>query len=153
MTFAPTKPDARLRAISLWQPWASLIAMGEKHFETRSWATPYRGLLAIHAAKQWGIGERNAFDWFNRDMPDLQTRWPHSDHPARPLPLGAVLFVFRLVDVMRTDEIATLSYRELAFGDYTPGRFAWQLEMVEVFEQPIPAKGAQSLWWWERSTL
>jgi ribosomal protein S27E len=44
-----------MKAISLWQPWASLIACGAKPFETRSWAPP-RGLIgqtiAIHAAKK-----------------------------------------------------------------------------------------------------
>ena len=40
-----------MKAISLWQPWASAIAIGEKTIETRSWWTPHRGALAIHAAK------------------------------------------------------------------------------------------------------
>ncbi len=38
-----------MKALSLWQPWASLIALGVKTIETRSWATNYRGPLAIHA--------------------------------------------------------------------------------------------------------
>ncbi len=42
-----------MKAISIWQPWASLIAIGAKQIETRSWATGYRGLLVIHAAKRW----------------------------------------------------------------------------------------------------
>lgn len=42
-----------MRAISLWQPWASAIALGSKRIETRSWSTSYRGPLAIHAAKSW----------------------------------------------------------------------------------------------------
>jgi activating signal cointegrator 1 len=41
-----------VKAISLWQPWATLIALGEKKFETRSWLTNYRGQIAIHAAKR-----------------------------------------------------------------------------------------------------
>ncbi len=41
-----------MRALSLHQPWASLIAEGVKTIETRSWATKYRGPLAIHAAKR-----------------------------------------------------------------------------------------------------
>ena len=40
------------RTLSLWQPWASMIAVGLKRHETRSWETSYRGLLAIHAAKR-----------------------------------------------------------------------------------------------------
>jgi hypothetical protein len=41
-----------MKALSLWQPWASLVVAGTKHWETRSWSTDYRGLLAIHATKR-----------------------------------------------------------------------------------------------------
>lgn len=47
-----------MKAISLWQPWATLISTGDKTWETRSWATTYRGPLAIHAAKKFGPLER-----------------------------------------------------------------------------------------------
>lgn len=40
-----------MKALSLWQPWATLIAIGAKQYETRGWSTPYRGPLIIHAAK------------------------------------------------------------------------------------------------------
>lgn len=40
-----------MKAITLWQPWASLVACGAKIIETRSWPTSYRGPLAIHASK------------------------------------------------------------------------------------------------------
>lgn len=39
-----------MKAITIWQPWSSLLACGAKGFETRSWATSYRGPIAIHAA-------------------------------------------------------------------------------------------------------
>jgi len=39
-----------VKALTLHQPWASLIAVGAKRIETRSWSTSYRGPLAIHAA-------------------------------------------------------------------------------------------------------
>lgn len=38
-----------MRCITIRQPWATLIALGEKEFETRSWRTAYRGELGIHA--------------------------------------------------------------------------------------------------------
>jgi activating signal cointegrator 1 len=41
-----------MKIITIWQPWASLIALGFKKFETRSWGTHYRGKLAIHAARR-----------------------------------------------------------------------------------------------------
>lgn len=40
-----------MRCITLHQPWASLVSIGAKTIETRSWSTGYRGRLAIHAAK------------------------------------------------------------------------------------------------------
>ena len=42
----------RMKALTIWQPWAGAAAAGIKHNETRSWYTNYRGPLAIHAAKQ-----------------------------------------------------------------------------------------------------
>jgi hypothetical protein len=39
-----------MKTISLLQPWATLVAIGEKTIETRSWRTNYRGPLAIHAS-------------------------------------------------------------------------------------------------------
>jgi hypothetical protein len=41
-----------MKAITIIQPWATLLAIGEKKFETRSWGTKYRGELAIHASKK-----------------------------------------------------------------------------------------------------
>lgn len=41
-----------MKALTLWQPWASLVALGEKKIETRTWSTTYRGTLAIHASNQ-----------------------------------------------------------------------------------------------------
>ena len=37
--------------------------------------------------------------------------------------------------------------QELAFGDWMPGRYAWELENVKVWT-PIPAKGKQRIWNW-----
>ncbi len=53
-----------MKAITIWQPWASLLACGAKQYETRSWATSYRGPIAIHAAK------KNVLDY---SRPDKRT--------------------------------------------------------------------------------
>ena len=39
-----------MKAISLLQPWATLVSIGAKRVETRSWRTDYRGPIAIHAS-------------------------------------------------------------------------------------------------------
>jgi hypothetical protein len=41
-----------IRALSVRQPWASLIAEGRKTIETRSWRTSYRGPLLIVSTKR-----------------------------------------------------------------------------------------------------
>lgn len=40
-----------MKALSIRQPWAWLVAMGLKDIENRSWPTDYRGLILIHAAR------------------------------------------------------------------------------------------------------
>src|SRR5580765_8422282 len=45
--------EESMKILSLHQPWASLVAIGAKRYETRSWKTDYRGPIAIHAAKKW----------------------------------------------------------------------------------------------------
>jgi len=42
-----------MKALSLWNPWATLMVDGHKRVETRSWDTKYTGSLLIHAAKKW----------------------------------------------------------------------------------------------------
>src|ERR671916_581061 len=52
-----------MKAISLWQPWASLVIIGAKVWETRSWSTTYRGSLLIHAsAKKPSKREKDMFE-------------------------------------------------------------------------------------------
>ncbi len=40
-----------MRALSIQQPWASLIVSGYKHVENRNWSTKFRGEFLIHAGK------------------------------------------------------------------------------------------------------
>jgi activating signal cointegrator 1 len=44
-----------MKALSLMQPWATLLICGEKTVETRSWRTSHRGLLAVHASKTFPL--------------------------------------------------------------------------------------------------
>lgn len=144
-----------MKALTLWQPWASLIALGEKKVETRCWSTKYRGELAIHAAAQippkW-LGASREFPEFRRELADVFCVRPQ-DLAARidvMLPRGSVLCIVGLVDIKTTDEVAeTLSEREKIFGNYESGRYAWFFELVEKFETPIPAKGNRLLWNWD----
>ena len=90
-----------MRALTLHQPWASLIALRVKMIETRDWATGYRGPLAIHAGKKCIKGEVGAYsveqDNPRRSSPAFLLRGESLGWPYR-LPLGAVIAVVNLVD-------------------------------------------------------
>lgn len=139
-----------MKALSLWQPWASLIAWGAKEYETRSWPTDYRGKLAIHAAKRKPtyndtLHMREIF------YPVMRDHMRPTNYSLEYLPLGAVLCICELEAVYHTEQVSPhISEQERAFGDFSPGRAAWKLKVVEVFDRPIPAKGMQQLWDWER---
>lgn len=129
----------RIKALSLWQPWASLIAEGHKSYETRSWRTNYHGWLAIHAAKRW-----------KHDQRAIMQNWPYRNLALPdPLPFGAVVAVARLVDVQPTELVRDqIGEIEHAVGNYRDGRYAWQLASIIPLEKPLPATGGQGLWWW-----
>ena len=35
---------------------------------------------------------------------------------------------------------------DLAFGDYSPSRYAFKLEQIRALPEPIPFRGSQGLW-------
>ena len=128
-----------MKALTLWQPWASLIVMGHKRFETRSWKRDslIEQRIAIHAAK--------------RPPKDLSRDLLHElaalDLDPLGLPLGAVLGNAVVADFHQTELIAPdLARRELAFGDYAVGRWAWRLVDVEMWPEPQPTRGSQGIW-------
>lgn len=157
-----------MKALSLWQPWATLIAVGSKRVETRSWATRHRGPIAIHAAKRLNRSELisvgcswtycGALHATGKRMGDDKDLWDL-------LPFQAIVATAELVDVrptgsFRGDEIdvrrrpfgATeiLEWTERHMGNFELGRFGWVLENVVQLPEPIPCPGARGLWDWER---
>lgn len=130
-----------MKAISLWQPWATLVAIGAKRFETRSWRPKYRGLLAIHAAKRMDVLLK---EYCLQDPFYLELR--EAGYEISNLPLGAIVAVVKLIDIQPVNKIRdSLRFNEKAFGNYADGRYAWQLELVKRLEKPIPMNGAQAL--------
>jgi hypothetical protein len=62
-----------------------------------------------------------------------------------------VLGICKLVQAHRVEKIRdSLSPLERAIGNYGDLRFAWELEIIEVFDTPIFTRGEQGLWEWER---
>ncbi len=157
-----------MRALTVRQPWASLIALGYKRMETRSRTTSVRGPIAIHAglAMPCKIGEtlilapasalnRVELDDFDpltveRDRGGLLLRGGRLAWPYR-LPMGVVVATSNLFQVRPTSSIEHApGPLEEALGDHSPGRFAWSLETP----QPIPTRehrivrGRQGWWDW-----
>jgi len=139
-----------MKGLTLWQPWASLIALGVKPHETRGHRTHYRGPILIHASKRWTAAldrERVSFDyWLNA----LDPRCPQL---PKPLPLGAVVAIAHLQDCygtitdgMRDIRTRHLSKLDYLFGDWSIGRYAWRLTQVQALPEPIPWPGKQGLW-------
>jgi len=143
-----------VKAISLWEPWASLIRTGAKTYETRSWSTSYRGRLLICAAKG-GLSRIDLFGFlshwqFQAGLAPLVGRsldleatkdWCISD---KHLNFGKAVAIVELLDckptgTMTLDEIG----QDAPFGDFTPGRFAWKLNIVRKDFKPFPIRGSQ----------
>jgi len=137
-----------MKALTLTQPWATLVAIGAKQVETRSWNTNHRGIIAIHAAK----GFPNKAKRLVETKPVTEAL-SHSPEYLRPgVCLGRIIAIAEIDGVFSTNyasEVYKLSEQERAFGDYSPGRFGWKLKNVRRLKVPIEVKGALQLWNWQ----
>ena len=110
-----------------------------------------RGRIAIHA----GLAEPCAKGVTLRFAPDSWVshfvhdglRLQHQGSDLVRLPLGAVVATAELVDCVRTEDTGTPTL-ERRLGDWTPGRWAWELADVRPLEEPLPARGKQGWWDW-----
>jgi len=165
-----------MKALTILQPWASLLACGAKKIETRSWKTNYRGKIAIHA----GLSQKyclfaeeepflSALEQFSK-IRDIGGTTEAEYEDCIELEYGKILAIADLVGCYKIN-IADTEYRgkivllyndegllmsqfyssekEIAFGNYSKGCYAWILENMEMIKEPIPAKGKQGLWNWE----
>jgi hypothetical protein len=142
-----TPDDGRLRVLTITQPHASLVAVGAKRIETRGWSTRWRGQLAIAAGAS---------------LPPFVQRLGGADpismalarggiHAVHDLPLGRVLAVVDVLDVISTtdvrmDRLLLANEFEARFGDYSSGRFGWHLGGLLPLAEPVPVRGRQRIW-------
>jgi activating signal cointegrator 1 len=148
-----------MKAISLWQPWASAIALGAKRIETRSWSTPYRGPLAIHAARRCVKNELITYQANWGWCGALGIKMGHKTPLWEQLPFGAIVATCDLVDCRPTgsltaeeldtqrsapgDVLQAYQWSERQMGDFSLGRFGWVLDNIRALPKPIPYRGAQ----------
>jgi hypothetical protein len=133
------------KVITLQQPWAELCVLGLKQFETRGWRTSYRGELYIHASAHFEHSDLelcHVNEFFREAIPS-----PHT------LECGKVIGKVNLSDILDASLVSEtleasgrMGKRELSFGLYSPGRWAWQLTHAVKFSNPIRHRGALSIW-------
>lgn len=123
-----------MKVLTICEPYVSPIAQGEKHYETRSYPTRYRGEIYIHTSK--------------KVMKDPV------DGIEKIFPLGHIVIKATLTDCIQMTEewiekVKKESPEEYALGFYSVGRYAWRLENVETIE-PIAARGMLGIWNYEK---
>ena len=149
-----------IRTLSLWQPWASLIACGAKRHETRTWS-PASSLIGRRMGVHAGLRVETAFDAETTRAVVLALGSPdwHLGVPRGAVVCTAILAgAYRLgqarngraevVDMVQGSAPLQAVAIDL-FGDYRVGRWAWHLVEVTPLD-PLPAKGQQG---WFRVAL
>lgn len=116
-----------MKALSVKQPFASLILEGKKTVETRSWATDYRGPLLICASLKPHSGLL-LLDGFAHDAKGYAS--------AKNLPFGVMLCVVDLVNCRQMFQ----NDCKAACCQWYPGAFAWELANVRPVQQ-TPIRG------------
>lgn len=122
-----------MRALTLWQPWAHVVARGEKLIENRPWQPPawmFWQRFAIHAGKRWDKAGAELVEKIAGYMP--------SDVIG-----GAIIATTKLVGVVTSAEEA--EEMSPGQGKWFLGPFGWVLQ--DTRETPvIPCRGYQKLW-------
>ena len=160
-----------MKAITIVEPWASLIAIGAKRIETRSWPTDYRGRVAIHASKKLTMDElETALDYepiadalaqghahgasvaiwqgyAERQAGRVNTAFAHTR--GNVIATATLAGCFRFTEATVAKIIERFGHNEIRFGDFTEGRYGFYLTDVIRLPVPIPATGALGLWEWE----
>ena len=128
-----------MKAISLKEPWASLVSEKIKCIETRSWFTKYRGELYIHVSKRKLT--KNDLLIFKEQLNLLK---------VKNFRYGYIIAKCNLVDCKYMNEnfINEIknNHKEYICGNYKIGRYAWILKNIEVLEKPIEHKGQLGIW-------
>jgi activating signal cointegrator 1 len=146
-----------VKALSLWEPWATLVRRGLKLYETRDWPMPASIVgqpLAIHAAKKVFVPER-WHDVFRRQLSADEVYPPFSYgcilcvvHPHHSIKVGEAKLNFSMAEPARAK-------RELLYGNYIDidpdsgkQRWATHLKDIRVLPEPIPFSGQQGIFNW-----
>jgi hypothetical protein len=120
------RKEPAVKALTVHPQWAWAIAAGHKPIENRTWATKYRGTLAIHAGSSQA-SEHVARKLFAELCLDVPARFDR----------GAIVAVVDLVDCRRVADTDSV---------WAEGPFCWRLANVRRLGKPVPCRGRLSLW-------
>ena len=137
-----------MRAITLHEPWASAVAWGLKTWETRTWKIA-PGLLAIHASAL--RSNRDHRDFYYEQVCALARGRRITPPIWASLPFGAVVATCRVARCLPAEEARYLVDRaapSAVLGDFSAGRWAWELVDLVRLARPSLARGHQGLWDW-----
>lgn len=134
-----------MKALTICQPYPYLICLPEtdprhKRVENRTWATNYRGPLAVHAGKSQ--------NWLTIEPGDDGKPWDANyEIPLASMEFGAVVATCNLIDCVSIEDVRRLTihlkYPWLGTHRHASGPFCFVLADVKRLEKPIPFRGAQ----------
>lgn len=126
-----------MKAITVYQPYASFLAVGIKRLETRGWPTAYRGVIAIHASLN------SDYDGGLEDQIDAVANMGRRDIIRAS---GAIIGIATLTDCLPTGSLLGLTELERRLGNFEPDRFAFRMEGAMPLDHPVPCRGKQGIW-------
>lgn len=126
-----------MKTLTIKQPWATLIALGHKKIENRSWTTNYRGIVAIHAAK---CVDAAAWAPARRIMQDNEIPL---DNVIQSVAYGGIVAVATLTAIYHADSNPPL---DVLYDDWFCGEgYAWVLDDIRPVDF-FPCPGQLGLW-------
>ena len=125
-----------MKALTIKEPWATLIIDGYKKYEFRSWKTKYRGKILIHAGMSLEKDMLKKFENYNLEFSK-----------------GQIIGEANLTDCILVDEKFNqelLKIDPIVYGNSNHVmKYAWKLENIKKYNEPISVKGKLGLWNYE----
>ena len=118
-----------MKALTLKQPWATLISEGLKEYEFRSWKTSYRGKLLIHAGLGIDKKEANEFNYY--------------------YPKSRVVALVELIDCIKIDDKFNKMIKDkksIVYGSKERNGYAWKIKLIKKIDDNKEVKGKLGLW-------
>jgi hypothetical protein len=132
-----------MKALTIKQPWAQLIALGLKDVENRTWKTNFRGRIYIHASMKpvpfngMGNGVK-----FSTDQLRLIFKLPENRGERYPDAMSKYVnsAIIGEVDIVDCVTDSTSIWAQ-------PGHWHWILANAVHYDKPVlKVKGALSFW-------